>query len=193
MLTATTNTTATRRAAWHQRPAWRWLVTFAGFPLGSVLARAVAGPIDTTTAALVGGAINGAAIGAVQAWVLRPTGVDWRKWVAATSIGLAVGLAIGVNAVDFRTSIGALVLQGLICGLAVGAAQAAVLAKRLGALAAVWPLYLGGLWAAGWAITTVVGVDVESRYTVFGSSGAITVTLATSILPLALSRKQVAS
>ena len=37
----------------------------------------------------------------------------------------------------------------------------------------------------GWAITTAIGVDVESQYTVFGSSGAFVVTAATAALPVA--------
>jgi hypothetical protein len=45
---------------------------------------------------------------------------------------------------------------------------------------------LAGLWALGWTITAAAGVDVEAQYTVFGASGAIVVTAATAILPIAL-------
>ncbi len=44
------------------------------------------------------------------------------------------------------------------------------------------------MWAAGWAITTSIGVEVDEQFTVFGSSGAITVTALTVVLPLALRR-----
>ena len=56
------------------------------------------------------------------------------------------------------------------------------------ALAFAWVPALGVLWAAGWAITTAFGVDVESQYTVFGSSGALFVTAATVVLPVLLAR-----
>jgi hypothetical protein len=42
------------------------------------------------------------------------------------------------------------------------------------------------IWALGWTVTTAIGVDVESQYTVFGSSGALVVTLLTTALPITL-------
>jgi len=38
----------------------------------------------------------------------------------------------------------------------------------------------------GWVVTTAIGVDVESQYTVFGSSGALVVTIVTAALPVLL-------
>ena len=84
---------------------------------------------------------------------------------------------------------GDLVVQGAICGLAIGAAQAVVLRPRLGRLAFAWIPALSALWALGWAITTAVGIDVESQYTVFGSSGALVVTAATVVLPVLLANR----
>ena len=49
---------------------------------------------------------------------------------------------------------------------------------------------LAGLWALGWTVTASAGIDVDAQYTVFGSSGALVVTAATSILPIALARRQ---
>ena len=49
---------------------------------------------------------------------------------------------------------------------------------------------LSGLWALGWTITASAGIDVEAQYTVFGSSGAIVVTAATSILAVLLANWQ---
>jgi hypothetical protein len=170
------------------RTIGRWMISFAGFPLGAVAAKLVAGPIDTTTAALIGGAISGAVLGAAQSWGMGRGGPATRVWVAATAIGLALGLAVGASAVDFRTDVTSLVVQGAVCGLAVGAAQAVALGRRAGRLASIWPFALAALWALGWAITTVIGVEVDEQFTVFGSSGAITVTLATAVLPLAIRR-----
>jgi hypothetical protein len=54
----------------------------------------------------------------------------------------------------------------------------------------LWPVFLAGLWALGWTITAAAGIDVEAQYTSFGSSGAIVVTAAMSILPIELARRQ---
>jgi hypothetical protein len=72
----------------------------------------------------------------------------------------------------------------------IGVAQAVVLYRLLGRIVVAWPALLAALWALGWTITASAGIDVEAQYTVFGSSGAIVVTAATSVLPFALARKQ---
>jgi len=189
MLTTEPTTSVVPRTAMPRRPALRWLLTFAGFPLGAVAARAVAGPIDDTAAAVVGGLVNGAILGAAQGWALRPLGISPPRWLVATAVGLAAGLGIGATTIGFSTSMGDLALQGAICGSAVGIAQAVVLAQRDRRIALVWPFALAALWALGWTITTAIGVDVERHHAVFGSSGAITVTVLTAALPLALGRK----
>ncbi len=80
-------------------------------------------------------------------------------------------------------------VRGAICGLAVGAAQAVVLRARLGRLALAWPPpALAAIWALGWTITTLGGIQVDQRFTVFGSFGAITVTALTAVLPLIINR-----
>ena len=53
-----------------------------------------------------------------------------RDWIAATTAGLTVGLALGSAAVGYGTELGDLVVQGAICGLAIGSAQAFVLRGR---------------------------------------------------------------
>ncbi len=171
------------------RSGLRWLVSFLGFPLGGLVAELVVGPVDGVAAAVVGGAITGLLLGAVQAWALRPLRVPAGPWIAATAVGLTVGLGVGAAAVDYGTSMGDLAVQGAICGLAIGIAQAAVLRSRAGAVAFAWVPALGALWALGWTVTTAIGVDVESQYTVFGSSGAITVTILTAAMPMLLARR----
>ena len=42
---------------------------------------------------------------------------------------------------------------------------------------------MAAVWTAGWAISTSIGIQVRDQFTVFGSSGAITVTLLTAALP----------
>ena len=174
-----------RPRSW-KRAGLRWLVTFAGFPLGGLLAEVVVGPVDAVGPAIAGGALTGLVLGSVQAWALSPDRVMPEAWIGATAAGFAVGLGVGAAAVDYGTTAGDLALQGAACGLAVGAAQAVVLRHHLGPLTFVWPPGLAAIWALGWTITTAIGVDVESQYTVFGSSGALVVTLLTAALPVLL-------
>jgi hypothetical protein len=186
----TTNPSTT--SAW-KRSVLRWLPTFFAFPIGGLIAEHVSGPVDGLVAAIVGGLISGIVLGAAQSWAMAPSGPPARQWIAATAVGFTVGLGIGAAAVDYGTSIGDLVVQGAICGFAVGTAQAVVLRRRIGRPAYAWAPALGALWALGWAITTAAGIDVESQYTVFGSSGALVVTAATVVLPIFVADRAVTS
>jgi hypothetical protein len=184
MTGAPQRTTTTRK----QR-ALRWLPSFVGFPIGGVIAELIVGPVDAVGAALIGGAISGVILGAAQAWGLGWTDAAARRWTLATGLGFAGGIAIGAAAVDYGTSMGDFALQGALCGLLVGAAQAVVLRSQLGRAAALWAPALSALWALGWVISTAIGVDVDRQWTVFGASGAITVTLATAVLPVLLAER----
>jgi hypothetical protein len=178
---------ATHPATW-QRTLLRWMVSFAGYPLGGFAALLLTGPVDTLAAALTGGLVTGAVLGAVQVWAMghaRPRPV---AWVSATSVGLATGLALGASLVHYRTGLADLIAQGAVTGLVVGAAQAAVLLPRLGRLTLAWPVAVSGAWATGWAVTTAGGIQVDEQFTVFGSSGAIVAAALTAVLPLALNR-----
>ena len=181
-----TTATVTRSST---RTVLRWLVSFTGFPLGGFAAMLFVGPADAVLPALAGGLVTGAVLGAVQAWALRLDRATALAWAAATALGLAAGLALGGSAVSFGTTIGALALQGAVSGAVVGLAQAAVLARRLGAAVSAWPAYVAGVWALGWTLTTAVGVDVERHWTVFGAAGAVTAAVLTAVLPLALERR----
>lgn len=175
----TTNLTSATRI----RPLLRWLVSFAGFPLGGLAAMVLVGPVASPAAALLGGLLTGAVIGAVQAWALRLDRADAVRWLVATAAGLAIGLVAGATLVGFGTTLPQLALQGAVCGACVGAGQAVLLSRRIGRSAAAWPLYLAGIWALGWTVTTAIGVQVDDRFTVFGSAGAIVVAILTGVLP----------
>ena len=114
---------------------------------------------------------------------MRPQRISARRWTLATWLGLAAGLGIGAETVGYSTDLGALVTQGAVCGVAVGGAQTLVLYPRLGAVALGWPAFLAAAWAAGWAVTTAGGIQVDEQFTVFGSFGAVTVAAFTSVLP----------
>jgi hypothetical protein len=170
------------------RAVARWAVSFVGFPLGGLAAVLATGPVDGAPAAVAGGLLTGAVLGAVQALALRLDRRSLLQWLTATAAGLAVGLTAGASAVGFGTSLGDLAVQGAVSGLAVGAAQALVLFRLLGPLTLVWPAWLAAVWTLGWVVTTSIGVQVEDQFTVFGAAGALTVTLLTAVLPVLLAR-----
>jgi hypothetical protein len=172
-----------------RRIVLRWMASFVGFPLGGLAALLVVGPVEDTTSAVLGGLVTGLVLGAVQAFGLRLHALEALRWGVATAVGLSVGLAVGAGAVDYGTTLSDLAIQGLVSGAAVGLAQAVELRRAGARLPAVWPVYLGAAWALGWTVTTLVGVQVEDQFTVFGAAGAITVTTLTSVLPLVLVRR----
>ncbi|HEY6568248.1 MAG TPA: hypothetical protein VI341_12095 [Actinomycetota bacterium] len=179
------DTSTTARSFSGKELAW-WCASFFGFPVGGLVAEAIVGPIDAIWVAVAAGAIAGLAIGTAQWLVLRAIGIDAR-WIAFTAAGLALGLGIGVAIFDYGTSIGDLAVLGAVSGLGVGAAQWVVLRDRVGA-SFLWIPAIAAFWALGWTITTSIGVDVESKWAVFGASGAITVTLLSGGLLWFLSR-----
>jgi hypothetical protein len=181
--------TTSQPATW-KRVAARWMPTFLGFPIGGYAAYLISGPVDGLTAALIGGAITGAILGAAQAWGLRLRGAAVRHWIAATAAGLMVGLAVGAAVVGYHTDLIDLVVQGAITGLAVGAAQGGLLRAQLGRVAWAWPPLLGVLFATGWLVTTGWGIDVDEQFTIFGASGALVVTAATIVLPVLLNGRR---
>ncbi|MBJ7472491.1 MAG: hypothetical protein JHD16_14390 [Solirubrobacteraceae bacterium] len=159
-------------------PTWRWLATFAAFPVAGLLGRAVGGPVDELGAALLGGAATGAVLGAAQWLAARRALGGPFAWVAATAVGMSLGLGAGAAAVDFGTELGDLATMGFITGLALGGTQgAALLWQRRVLLARVWGAGMPLLYALGWTVTTLAGVSVEDQFTVFGATGALVVTI----------------
>lgn len=166
----------------------RWMASFPGFPLGGLAAMLLVGPVDGHGSAVLGALVTGTVLGAAQAFGLRLDRRAAVPWIVATALGLAAGLAIGSAVVDHHTELGDLVVQGLVSGASVGLLQGALVVRRGHPMGYVWPAYLAGAWALGWTLTTLVGVQVEDQFTVFGAAGAVTVTALTSVLPLLLSR-----
>ncbi len=162
----------------------RWMAGFLGFPLAGVAARAVAGPIDDLSAAVVGGLAAGATLGAVQALARRSEPHDRLRWVLVSSIGLSAGLAVGAAGVDYGTSTGDLIVMGAITGAGVGLAQATVLPTATRRRIA-WALATPALWALGWAVTANVIVDADQHHAMFGSSGALLVAALSGLLLVA--------
>jgi len=186
MSTLTTADALTSAPPSAARAVVRWLVSFAGFPLGGFAAMTIVGPVDSLGTAAVGGLLTGLVLGVVQAWALRLPRRTAPTWMFATAAGLGLGLAVGASIVGFGTDLPDLQLQGAVCGAAVGLAQVGLLWPRIGRWALAWPIYLAAAWAAGWTVTTLIGVAVGEQFTVFGAAGAVTVAALTAVLPLLL-------
>jgi hypothetical protein len=160
-----------------------WMASgLVAFPLAGVAARVV-GTVDGLFVALAAGAIAGAVIGTGQWLVLRGIGVDAR-WIAATAVGFAGGMALGLAIFGYGTGTAKLVAVGATSGLGVGIAQWPLLRDRVRASVA-WIPAIAGLWALGWTVSTAIGVDLQ-RWAVFGASGAITVAVLSGALLWAL-------
>jgi hypothetical protein len=158
-----------------------WTAGFVSFPIAGIAAQAAAGRINDALAALIGGLIAGAVIGAGQWLAARRLPGDPLAWIPVTAAAMGIGLLAGAWVVGYGTSVGELAAMGAITGIPVGAAQAFLLRDRL-ARAWVWAAAMPLLWALGWTVTAAAGVGVDSQYAVFGAFGAITVMALSGIL-----------
>lgn len=165
---------------------WRfwlfWVFAFLSFPIAGVLAIFVV-PVTTPLRALIAGAIGGAALGLIQWLVLRarlPSLSIW--WVAATSIGMAVGLALGIAFLGSETAGNVLLWRGAITGLFIGVAQWIVFQRVLPLpQSVIWIGVVSLGWVLGWFVTRAAGIDLSDKWYVFGMSGALAFQLLTGL------------
>jgi hypothetical protein len=151
-----------------------WTAGFLVFPVAGLVGTAAAGRVDSPGAAAVGGLVAGAALGTGQA-LLSSRRLPVLRWTVATAIGMAAGLLLGAHTVQYGTTLGELVLMGVLTGAVLGPSQALVLPRRV-RHRWLWAASMPAVWAAGWAVTTVVISDaVEAQFTLLGASGAIVV------------------
>ena len=164
------------------RQLWVWPVAvLVSFPIGGLLADLVVDGVDSVGAALVGGLIAGAVIGAGEWFALRRW-VSW-LWIAATSVGMAVGLTVGAALVDYGISRADVVIMGAVTGVGVGALQALLLARQRVSGAFWWAIANPPAWALGWLITSyVISTNVKEQFTNFGASGTLVYGLLTWFL-----------
>jgi len=164
-------------------PGWRWVAVALAFPIAGYIGWGIGGRVDAVDAALVGGVLTGAGLGAVQWWAADGALGRATAWIAASAVGYAVGLAAGAALVGYATDLGSLVVMGLVSGAVLGGAQGIVLARegRRG-LALPWTLAMPVLFGLGWCASTGIGVDVDDQFTVFGAAGAIVFTLLSGLL-----------
>jgi hypothetical protein len=184
-----TTSPAVGTATLSRPPVWAWpLAVILGFPIGGLVADVIVGPVDSVGAALAGGLIAGAVIGAAQ-WLALRRLVPW-IWIAATSVGMAAGLTIGAALVDYGISRGDLLLMGAVTGLGVGGLQALVLAREGISGAAWWAAANPPAWALAWLVSSyVLSSNVDEQFTNFGASGALLFALLTGLLLAFLFRR----
>ena len=159
-----------------------WVLAFLSFPIAGLLAIFVV-PVDTPVRALIAGAIAGAALGLVQWLILRSRLPSLSiGWVAATSLGMAAGLAIGTAFLGSETGGNELLWRGGITGLCIGIAQGIVFQRVLPVTQSVsWVGVVSLGWALGWFVTRAAGIDLSQKWYVFGASGALTFQLLTGL------------
>ena len=159
-------------------PGWRWVLMAVAIPIAGLIGWAVSGPVDAPAAALIGGLITGAGLGAAQWFAAKDAFGDARTWIATSAVAYGAGLLVAAAAVGYNTDLGSLAAMGAISGLFLGVGQGlALMQQGRSRLAFAWAAAMPVLLALGWAATTVIGIDVDEQFTVFGASGAIVFTL----------------
>jgi hypothetical protein len=155
-------------------PGWRWVAVGFAFPVAGLVGWVIGGRVDAVVPALVGGALTGAGLGAVEWWAAKGALGRIAPWTGSSAVGYAVGLAAGAALVGYETDLGALAVMGLVSGAVLGAAQGLVLARegRRG-LALPWAVAMPVLFALGWSVASVTGIGVDDQFTVFGAGGAL--------------------
>jgi hypothetical protein len=71
-------------------PGWRWVAVALAFPIAGYIGWKVGGRVDSAGAALAGGALTGAGLGAVQWWAADGALGRPAAWIGASAVGYAV-------------------------------------------------------------------------------------------------------
>ena len=71
--------------------------------------------------------------------------------------------------------------MGTLTGIPLGVAQALALPRHT-RLRWAWAAAIPILWALGWTVTTLGGIDVDQQFTNFGAYGAITFSALSGLL-----------
>jgi hypothetical protein len=161
----------------------RWILATVAFPIGGYVGHAVGGPAATLPAALISGIIAGAVIGLGQALALGLHPQAIALWAAATAAGLGVALAVVTVIIGQIDTTADAVILGAASGLAIGAGQAALLARERVGNAWIWVVASTAAWAVGWLITSgAVGVGLAPGWPVYGLSGAVVSQVITGVV-----------
>ncbi len=160
-----TMTTGARRPGGWQFWAL-WDLAFLGFPLGGLaggalvwVANALVSNLGVPVEGALAGAATGAVVGAAQWLVLsrRLPLSPW--WIAATSVGAAAGMALGLQLLGADTARDTVLLRALVTGAGIGLAQTLLLRGVTGR-APAWGVVVTLGWVLGWVVSTAIGVDL---------------------------------
>ena len=136
--------------------------------------------LTAPTAALVGGLITGAVIGAGQ-WLASRRRLRPVPWILATALGMGFGLLLGATVVGFQTSLADLAVMGALTGVVLGVAQTLALPAQNPTT-----LVVGRHDAAALGTRLdhhhLAGIPVEEQFTIFGASGAVTFSALSGLL-----------
>ena len=157
-----------------------WQVGFLFFPLAGLAGTAAGGRVSNPVSALIGGAVCGLVIGLGQVLSSRRR-LDPLIWIPLTAIGLGLGLLVGSTVVNYGTNLAELAVMGAITGFILGIAQMLALPART-RRRWLWAFAVAALWALGWTLTTLLGVNVEAQFTNFGAVGAVAFTALSGLL-----------
>jgi hypothetical protein len=164
-------------------PGWRWAALALAFPVAGLIGYVLGGRVDAVGSALLGGAVTGAGLGAAQWLAARDAFGQLAAWVGVSAVAYGVGLATGAALVGYETDLGSLAAMGAVSGVVLGTGQGAVLAaQNRRRLAVAWGAAMPLLFAIGWSVTTLGGIDVDKQFTVFGAYGAVVFTLLSGLL-----------
>jgi len=153
----------------------RWVPTLLAFPIGGAIAKIAFGGASSLGKSIGGGLIVGITVGLIQFIALKKYGIS-TSWIAATGIAMLLAAIINSYAFSFKFDSASLTGSGLVAGLLVGIAQSLSQTREIKFIL-VWSFSTMIAWALAWFITSKVIVDPEAQYQIFGSSGALVVTV----------------
>jgi hypothetical protein len=68
-------------------PGWPWVAVALVFPIVGYIAWKISGPVDTVETALIGGALTGAGLAAVQWWAAKGGLGRAAAWISSSAAG----------------------------------------------------------------------------------------------------------
>src|SRR3954464_14488306 len=131
------------------------MAVWLAFPVAGYIGWKIGGRVDAVDAALVGGAVTGAGLAAVEWWAAKGELGRAAAWIGASAVGYSVGLAAGAALVGYDTDLGSLALMGVVSGTVLGLAQGLVLTREgRRELALPWAVAMPVLFGLGWCAST---------------------------------------
>ncbi len=143
--------------------------------MAGIIAKTFAGALKNVRSALVGGFIVGTILAAGEQWAFSTNNFNW-IFIIFSGIALAIGNAIGSYIVHYSTNLKSLMIVGAISGVILGLTQGIIISNP------IFGLIVAIFWLIGWASMSIIKVDVDRQYHIFGMVGALFFTIALAIL-----------